>query len=96
MENLPKIKGSLRHRRQQDYSYLLGMYAGLAVPLQFQDIEPSEFVAGDSVRVELSTAESILVIVAVITPLLEFTAIWFILCSAPSDTPKLLWISLLF
>lgn len=87
-ENLVKIKGFLRHRHQ-DYSYLLGIYAGLADPLQFQLIEPSACEVGVSVRVELSTAESIFVIVALITPVPEFTDIAFILFNAPSETPKL-------
>ena len=75
--------------------YLFGIYAELAVPLHDQVIEPSAFEVGVSVRLELLTAESIFVIVALITPVFTFTAIVFTLVSAPSDTPKLLWTSTL-
>ena len=88
-ENLIKVKGFLRHRHQEDYFYLLGTYAGLAVPPHDQLIEPSLLVIADSCRLELSTAESIFRIDAVINPLVEFTDIPPSLFSAPSETPKL-------
>jgi len=89
-ENRLKIKGFLRHRHPGDYFYLLGIYAGLAVPPHSHLIEPSELGSADSVRVELSTAESILWICAVINPVAEATDIVPNLVSAASETPKLL------
>ena len=64
-------------------------------PDQFQVIEPSAFVDGESIRVLPFTLASILATVAVMFPFALLTTIAPTLVTAASATPKLFWISVI-